>query len=183
MGADEVIQIRGDQLTKVVMKAGNGDSPPPGVTVKVHYVGTLENGEQFDSSVERNRPFSFRLGAEEVIKGWDLGVATMTKGERAIFTIAPNLAYGTYMRARARRCRPFSLALTEARARTGDIGAGGMIPPRATLKFQVELLEWGEKVGEPEAPRALVVLGIFIVIWVAYNVYTEKDGWIGPPKS
>ena len=111
MGGDDEIELTDvkGQLTKVIMKEGNGDHPPPGVTVKVHYIGTLENGEQFDSSVARGRPFSFRLAAEEGIRGWDLGVATMTKGEKAIFTIAPELAYGT----RAPRRRPLSRALTE----------------------------------------------------------------------
>ena len=77
--------------------------------------GTLENGTQFDSSRDRGQPLEFPLGEGQVIKGWDLGVATMKVGERAILKIAPEYGYG-------------------------DRGAGGVIPPRATLMFDVELV-------------------------------------------
>lgn len=99
-----------------ILKEGTGESTKNGDTVTVHYIGTLENGEKFDSSWDRGTPFSFILGAGQVIKGWDLGVAGMKIGEQRKLTIPSELAYG-------------------------DAGTpGGPIPPKATLIFEVELL-------------------------------------------
>jgi peptidylprolyl isomerase len=94
--------------------AGSGASAQAGQTVSVHYTGRLENGQQFDSSRGRE-PFSFRLGAGQVIKGWDEGVAGMLIGEKRQLVIPPALGYG-------------------------ERGAGGVIPPNAVLIFDVELL-------------------------------------------
>lgn len=95
---------------------GDGAEASAGQTVVVHYTGWLENGSKFDSSKDRNDPFSFRLGAGQVIRGWDQGVAGMKIGGVRKLTIPPELGYGAR-------------------------GAGGVIPPNATLIFEVELLE------------------------------------------
>lgn len=97
-------------------KEGNGPLPESGQTVVVHYTGQLQNGTKFDSSRDRGQPFSFRLGAGQVIRGWDEALAMMKVGSRAMVTIPPELGYGTR-------------------------GAGGVIPPNATLLFDVELIE------------------------------------------
>ena len=98
-----------------VLKHGTGAAVKQGNVVRVHYTGWLEDGTKFDSSVDRNEPFSFRVGGGEVIPGWDEALLTMKVGGKSRFTIPPELGYG-------RR------------------GAGGIIPPNATLIFEIELL-------------------------------------------
>ncbi len=97
------------------IKLGEGAEACPGQLVTVHYTGWLMDGRKFDSSKDRSEPFAFQLGGREVIAGWDEGVAGMKIGGTRKLTIPPNLGYGAR-------------------------GAGGAIPPNATLLFEVELL-------------------------------------------
>jgi len=102
------------------LTVGNGtEATGRGQTVLVHYTGWLEDGTKFDSSLDRNDPFSFPLDCSYVIKGWDEGVKGMKVGDKRKLTIPSNLGYG-------------------------ERGAGGVIPPNATLIFEVELLEISE---------------------------------------
>jgi hypothetical protein len=109
-------------LSKEILVEGTGDElPAKNDDVCVHYVGTLEaDKSEFDSSRSRQAPFTFKLGQGKVIKGWDTGVATMKRGEKAIFKIRSDYAYGTE-------------------------GSGDKIPGNATLSFEVELLRWNER--------------------------------------
>ncbi|XP_060568749.1 uncharacterized protein LOC132727328 isoform X1 [Ruditapes philippinarum] len=91
--------------------------PKPGDTLSMHYTGTLaSNGKKFDSSVDKGRPFQFTIGVGQVIKGWDEGVMQMSLGEKAVLNISSDYGYGPQ-------------------------GAGGVIPPNADLKFEVQLLK------------------------------------------
>jgi peptidylprolyl isomerase len=103
-------------LDYIEIEAGAGTRAAAGKTVKVHYTGKFPDGKVFDSSVSRGEPIEFILGAGRVIKGWDEGIALMNVGGKAQLIIPPQLAYG-------------------------ERGAGGVIPPNATLVFDVELVE------------------------------------------
>ena len=109
-------RVTSSGLTITDLTLGEGAEAAAGQTVVVHYRGTLENGKQFDASYDRVTPFSFPLGAGRVIKGWDEGVQGMKLGGKRKLVIPPDLAYGSR-------------------------GAGGVIPPDATLIFEVELLD------------------------------------------
>jgi FKBP-type peptidyl-prolyl cis-trans isomerase FkpA len=100
------------------LSVGDGDEATAGQNVTVHYTGWLTDGTKFDSSKDRDEPFAFPLGARRVIAGWDEGVQGMKVGGKRKLTIPPDLGYGSR-------------------------GAGGVIPPDATLVFEVELLDVG----------------------------------------
>ncbi len=102
-------------LTYIITKNGDGAAVKAGDNVTVNYTGMLTNGAVFDSSLTRNEPFSFPVGAGMVIKGWDEGLQQLKVGDHAILTIPPSIGYGTS-------------------------GAGGVIPPNATLIFIIEVL-------------------------------------------
>ena len=103
-------------LKYIITKEGKGPKPKIGQTVSVHYAGYLTNGQKFDSSYDRNQPIEFPIGTGRVIKGWDEGIMLLNVGAKAKLIIPPDLGYGAR-------------------------GAGGVIPPNATLIFDVELLE------------------------------------------
>ena len=97
------------------IKEGKGEEVKGGDYISIHYLGTLEDGTKFDSSYDRGQPFQTRIGVGQVIEGWDMGVMGMKKGGKRKLTIPSELAYG-------------------------EEGAGGVIPPNATLIFEVELV-------------------------------------------
>ncbi len=104
------------ELQTEILKEGSGQQAENGQEVKVHYTGWLEDGIKFDSSLDRGEPFVFTLGVGQVIQGWDRGVLGMKIGEKRRLIIPPEFGYGS-------------------------TGAGGLIPPNATLIFEVELLD------------------------------------------
>lgn len=107
----------GSGLKYLMLSEGTGLSPVPGQKVKVHYTGFLTDGTKFDSSVDRGEPIEFVLGVGQVIKGWDEGLSLLSKGSKARFIIPSELAYGKG-------------------------GYGNIIPPDATLIFDVELVDF-----------------------------------------
>ena len=114
-------QVTGAPVTELKieeLKVGTGAEAKAGQQVSVHYTGWLTDGKKFDSSVDRGQPFKFQLGGGQVIQGWDKGVAGMKIGGKRKLTIPPQMGYG-------------------------ERGAGGVIPPNATLVFEVELLGVG----------------------------------------
>ncbi|XP_026330184.1 FK506-binding protein 59 isoform X2 [Hyposmocoma kahamanoa] len=121
MTVDEGVDITKEQdrgVLKRIIKEGEGtDTPNTGCQVTVHYTGTLLDGTKFDSSKDRDEPFEFPLGKGQVIKAWDIGVATMKKGEVCVLTCAPEYAYGA-------------------------AGSPPKIPPNSTLQFEVEMIDW-----------------------------------------
>lgn len=110
------LQTTASGLQYTIVREGSGEKPTRGQSVDVHYTGWLTNGEKFDSSRDRGKPFNFRVGQGMVIRGWDEGVLDMREGEQRILVIPPALGYGSR-------------------------GAGGVIPPNATLVFKVELVD------------------------------------------
>jgi FKBP-type peptidyl-prolyl cis-trans isomerase FkpA len=113
--SDAVKPAETGELKIEEVQAGTGDEAVEGKEVTVHYTGTLTDGTKFDSSHDRGEPFSFRIGAGMVIPGWDQGIKGMKVGGKRKLTIPPALGYG-------------------------ERGAGGTIPPNATLLFDIELL-------------------------------------------
>ena len=110
------MMITDSGLKFIETEAGSGKTPKRGQRVAVHYIGRLENGKEFDNSVKRGEPIEFLLGAGQVILGWDEGISLMKVGGKATLIIPPDLGYGAK-------------------------GAGGVIPPHATLIFDVELVD------------------------------------------
>ena len=110
------LQTTASGLQYTVDQPGTGVQPTAGQTVAVHYTGWLTDGTKFDSSRDRGRPLEFPVGQGRVIKGWDEGIAAMRVGEKRTLVIPPSLGYGAR-------------------------GAGGVIPPNATLVFKVELVD------------------------------------------
>ncbi|KAK7864395.1 hypothetical protein R5R35_010986 [Gryllus longicercus] len=123
--AIDVSPSKDSGVLKEVLREGEGsETPQPGSKVFVHYVGTLTDGTKFDSSRDRGTPFEFNIGKGNVIKAWDIGVATMKKGELAVFSCKSEYAYG-------------------------ENGSPPKIPPNATLIFEIEVLDWqGEDLSQ-----------------------------------
>jgi peptidylprolyl isomerase len=120
MASAQAAEVKTSSGLRIIdVKVGTGPEPHAGQTVTVNYTGWLyvdgKKGQKFDSSLDRNQPFSFTIGEGQVIKGWDEGVATMHVGGKRTLIIPPDLGYGAS-------------------------GAGGVIPPNATLIFDVDLL-------------------------------------------
>jgi len=146
----EKVDISGDgKLKKNINKPGDGKVVPAGAKVFVKYVGSLEDGQIFDESGDR--PFSFVLGENQVILGWELGVGSMQKGEISTFTIHPDFGYGLY-------------------------GAGSRIGPGATLFFQIELVDWQQSRKDPKLTPVQIVTCLFILVLLlyVYNIKEEK---------
>lgn len=133
-------------LKYIVIEKGDGPKAELQKNVEVHYTGSLLDGKVFDSSIDRNQPIEFILGAGQVIKGWDEGIALMNVGDKLRLIIPPDLGYG-------------------------EKGAGDVIPPNATLIFDVELIS----ISEPKTSIAEVMLDICLKDSVEVAVYTYHE--------
>lgn len=140
-------------VTKRIIKEGAGETPKKGDSITCHYTGTLENGTVFDSSVQRKQPFTVNIGVGQVIKGWDEGIMGMKVGEKCVLTCTPDYAYG-------------------------DRGAGKVIPPGATLNFEVELLSMGPAaVGAANYFRW--ALRAAPILWMLWTRRADVVEWLG----
>jgi peptidylprolyl isomerase len=143
-------------LQYLILEQGSGESPQPGDIVEVHYTGTLADGTVFDSSYERGQPIRFPLGLGQVIPGWDEGIGLLQVGDKARLIIPPELAYG-------------------------EAGAGGgVIPPNATLTFEVELVDILP--GPPEAP-AEVAAADYVTTDSGLQYYDLEQGSGPTPQA
>lgn len=127
VAASADLQTTASGLQYAILKEGSGNSPQPGELVSVHYTGSLEDGTIFDSSIKRGQPIQFIIGHGQVIPGWDEGISLLKVGGKGVLAIPSDLAYG-------------------------EQGAGGVIPPNATLYFEVELV--GIDPAPPPPPDA-----------------------------
>lgn len=140
------------ELQFIETEAGDGPQAQPGQLVAVHYTGKLADGTVFDSSLDRGEPIEFVLGAGRVIPGWDQGIAMMNVGDKATLIIPPDLAYGAS-------------------------GAGGVIPPNATLTFDVELMSAIDLPKPPEAPTEVAEEDYTVTdSGLKYYDFVEGDG-------
>lgn len=128
---DEIDLSSDGGVLKRILIAGEGDATPTdGCKVSLHYTGTLTDGTKFDSSLDTNTPFEFEIGKGMVIKAFDMGVASMRKGEKALLTCAPQYAYGV-------------------------AGSPPKIPANSTLIFELELLGWKAQDLSPKSDGAI----------------------------
>lgn len=140
-------------MKKVIEREGEGPKVPNGMIVSVHYRGKLaSNHKEFDNSYSRGAPIEFTVGVGEVIPGWDQAILTMSKGEKAVVTIPPHLAYGSS-------------------------GAGSSIPPNSTLVFEMEIIDFKE--GPPgffDSVCARIEVALFIPNLIGYFRFATLFG-------
>eukprot|EP01025_Chloroclados_australasicus_P048566 TRINITY_DN5505_c0_g1_i1.p1 TRINITY_DN5505_c0_g1~~TRINITY_DN5505_c0_g1_i1.p1 ORF type:complete len:587 (-),score=135.63 TRINITY_DN5505_c0_g1_i1:292-2052(-) len=149
-GKEVKITDDGGVVKKIITPGSGWEKPNEGDEVSVHYVGTLQSdGSQFDSSRDRDSPFTFKLGQGQVIRGWDKGVATMKKGEKALLTCSPEYAYGAQ-------------------------GSPPSIPSNATLNFEVELLSW-HKVNDISKERDNSLIKTVVEEGTGWDKPDERD--------
>ncbi|MCB0193714.1 MAG: FKBP-type peptidyl-prolyl cis-trans isomerase [Anaerolineae bacterium] len=154
----EDVQTTSSGLQYVILEEGTGKSPGEGSLVEVHYTGTLEDGTVFDSSHDRGRPIEFPLGKGQVIPGWDEGIALMKEGSKARLIIPPDLAYG-------------------------EQGAGGVIPPNATLIFDVELVSVAPAPPPPPEAPMEVPEADYTTTDSGLKYYVIEEGTGASPES
>jgi FKBP-type peptidyl-prolyl cis-trans isomerase len=151
--SDEFSDVSGDGgVFKSILKEGYGGTPSFGDAIEVHYVGKLENGEIFDSSIKRGKTFKFVIGKEKVIKGWEGGIATMKKGEKAILKCRSDYAYGNR--------------------------AMGPIPANATLIFEVELIHFGPDIMSYETIGGMIFM-TFLALFLIYKNIDKMRAQLG----
>mmetsp|Transcript_15563 Transcript_15563/g.30120 ORF Transcript_15563/g.30120 Transcript_15563/m.30120 type:complete len:197 (+) Transcript_15563:278-868(+) len=139
------------KVRKKILKEGTGEPIGKNKAVLVHYTGRFPDGKVFDSSLNRGQPLQFNVGQRQVILGWDLGVASMKIGEKAVLICHPDFAYGSS-------------------------GAGGVIPPNATLEFEVELLAAEDAPSHGKLDIILFLIFCLFVLGYTLNaMYTEPE--------